>query len=114
MKIRVVWLHKSLSIALVPAHVDKCHTVSQHSAEYCGSPVLRSQLCWLLLKLREVDVVLQLKTCAPRDRNVVLCCWKDRIIGEFLQSAVLDAVVQTVSFKECFIFHCDLSKPVNN
>lgn len=55
MKIRVAWLHKSLSVALVSSHVDKCRIVSQHPAQHCGSLFLKSQLCWLLLKLREVD-----------------------------------------------------------
>lgn len=101
MKIRVAWLHKNLSVALVPAHVDKCHTVSRRPAEHCGNPFSKSQLCWLLLKLREVDDWSPAQDCCPGDKNVVLCCWKDRVGGEFLQGVVLNVLVQTVIFKEC-------------
>lgn len=57
MKIRVAWLHKNLSVTLVPAHVDKCHPVSQHPAQGCGNLFSKSQLCWLLLKLRSSQLV---------------------------------------------------------
>lgn len=90
-----IWVLHWFQLMLINA--IQCHSIQLRVVAVRSQKASCVGCCWNW----EVDNWSPAQDCCPRDKNVVLCCWKNGISGEFLQGVVLNVLVQTMIFKEC-------------